>query len=255
MQARSWRDDLRNTAASIQILPVFAGVIMESVRLVNDRTSSFASIADVIRHDQSISAKLISIANSAFYSRGVPITRLQRAMIAVGLEQTKHIITCIILIHGIFKELRLQRDVSRGLTRHALLLSYTAQRLAEKTLKVHPDKAFIAGLIHDIGKVIFCLRDRSYLSWADQVAEAGGDLCGFEREIYGIDHEEIGHCLSIKWRFPEELVEVVSHHHGFGGQTDPLVKVVGIAHSVWTYAKGDLPPEAIMLLPERQRIE
>lgn len=228
---------------------------MECLRLVNDRTSSFASIAHVIRHDQSISAKLISIANSAFYGRGVPIVTLQRAMTAVGLEQTKQIITCIILINGILKGLRLPRDVSKRLTRHALLLSYTSQRLAEKTLTVHPDRAFIGGLLHDIGKVIFCLRDRSYIYWADQVTEPGGDLCGFERDIYGIDHEEAGYYLSIKWRFPKEIVNVVSHHHDFGGQTDSLAKIVGIAQAFWTYAEEDLPAEAILLLPERRRIE
>ncbi len=255
MNTASWRDDLWNTATSTKILPVFDGIIMESLRLINDQTSSFASIENVIRHDQSITAKLISMANSAFYGRGVPIATLRRAMIAVGLEQTKQIITCIILIDGIFKRMRLSRDASQHLTRHALLLSYTAQRLAEKTLLVQPDKAFIAGLIHDIGKGIFCLRDHSYPYLADQVAETGGDLCGFEREIYGIDHEETGYCLSIKWRFPEELVNVVSHHHGLEGQTDPLVEIVRIAQSLWTCAEQDVPPEAAILLPERQRIE
>ncbi len=256
MQTASWRDELLNVATSTTVLPVFDGFIMECLRMASDRTASFGSIADAIRHDQSISAKIVGIANSAFYSRGVPIFTLQRAMVAVGLEQTKEIITCIIFMNGILKHLRLPREACMRLTRHALLVTYTAQKLAEKTLAVHPQKAFIAGLLHDIGKIIFCLRDRSYLAAADQAVAESGDVCGFERATYGVDHEETGYYLSTKWRLPEELVRVVSQHHqSVTDSVDPLVRIVRGAQTFWTQAGQDMPLEAIILSPERQGIE
>jgi hypothetical protein len=57
------------------------------------------------------------------------------------------------------------------------------------------------------------------------------------------------------WRFPEELVRVVSHHHGWGNDTDPLLKIVGIAQTFWTCPEEALAAEAIILLPERRGIE
>lgn len=146
MPSTSCREDLWKRAASTKILSIFDGVVMESLHQANDRTSSFSSIADVIRHHQSISAKSLCIANK----------------VVVGLEQTKQIITCIILASGMFKELSLPRDVKKRLTLHALLLIYTAQGLAD-TISEKPS---------------LCLRDRSHMLWADQVAETGGACAG-----------------------------------------------------------------------------
>jgi putative nucleotidyltransferase with HDIG domain len=255
MRTTAWRERLWDLATSTRILPVSDGVIIESLRLVHDRASSFASIAEAIRNDQSISAKIVSIANSAFYSRGIPILTLQRAMIAVGLEQTKQIITCIIFMNSILKGVRLWGPARTRLARNTLLVTYTAHRLAQKTLMVDPEKAFMAGLMHDVGRIIFCLCDRSYLSSTDRALVEGKDLCGFERQTYGIDHEETGYCLSRKWRFPDELTRVISHHHEYEGDADPLVRIVGIAQAFWNCNEEDLPLEALTLLPERQAIE
>src|SRR5512135_611695 len=95
MQTITLREELLARAEAAKVLPTPNTVISELFRVMNDPNSSFKQLFDVVRYDQAICSKIISIANSAYYSRGSSIMNLERAMIVVGFDEIKNILTCL----------------------------------------------------------------------------------------------------------------------------------------------------------------
>jgi putative nucleotidyltransferase with HDIG domain len=256
MQGESLREELLSRAKTVKVLPTLNTIMDKAFRVLNDKNSSFGQLMDVIKYDQAISCKIVSIANSAFYSRGVPIMTLQRAMISVGFDEIKNIVTCLIFMDNILKQLKLKEEDLKALWKHSLMVAYAAKVLAGKTMLEDPEKMFTVSLLHDIGKVILYMQDPEYRQTFDEAQRAGKDVCAFERTRYGIDHQEIGYYMSMKWRFPEEFTNVIRHHHGMVGENgDPLVRTVRIVDRFCMNPEADLGVEGLILVQERENIE
>ena len=80
------REELLKRARNARTLPMLRGMMNEVFRVMADPDSSFSQLHDVVKYDQAISSKIISIANSPYYNRGTPVTSLERAMVMVGLK-------------------------------------------------------------------------------------------------------------------------------------------------------------------------
>ena len=250
------REELLNKAKTVKVLPTLNTIMDKTFQVLNDKNSSFGQLMDVIKYDQAISSKIISIANSAFYSRGVPIMTLQRAMISVGFDEIKNIVTCLIFMDNILKQLKLKEEDLKALWKHSLMVAYAAKVLAGKTMTEDPEKMFTVSLLHDIGKVIFYMHDPEYRQSLDEAQREGKDVCVFEKSRYGIDHEEIGYYMSMKWRFPEEFTSVIRHHHGMVGDNGgSLVHTVRIVDRFCMNPETDLGVEGMILQQEKANIE
>ena len=256
MQSESLREELLHKAKTVKVLPTVTTIIDNAFRVLNDKNSSFGQLMDVIKYDQAISSKIISIANSAFYSRGVQIMTLQRAMISVGFDEIKNIVTCLIFMDNILKQLKLKEEDLRALWKHSLTVACAAKLLAGRTMTEDPEKVFTVSLLHDIGKVILYMHDPTYRPSMDEAQREGKDVCGFERNKYGVDHEEIGYYMAIKWRFPEEFTAVIrQHHRAVGENGDALIRIVRIVDRFCMNPDADLGVEGMFLVQERENIE
>ena len=110
MQSSSPREDLLSRAETMKVLPTLNAVIDEVLRVLADENSSFNRLFNVVRYDQAISSKVISIANSAYFGRGFQITNLERAMVAIGFDEIKRIVMCLVFL----KEMLHQRNFSQA---------------------------------------------------------------------------------------------------------------------------------------------
>jgi putative nucleotidyltransferase with HDIG domain len=255
MHTESRRQELLARATTLRLFPVPSVVIKKVFEVLSDANCSFSHLFDVIRYDQSISAKIISLANSSYYSRGTEISDLERAVNTIGFEEVKKTLTALLLLSEIPKESRLGEEDLRVLWKHSLAVAYSAKILASKALLEDPEKTFTAALLHDIGKIVFYTHGAEYGTTVEEANRTGRDLSIMERERYGIDHQEIGYCVARKWKFPEAFCTVIGHHHNgkVAGGGDVLVRLIWTADEF--YGAGALSsPEGMILARERGRI-
>ncbi len=254
MQTAAIRDELLARAETGKVLPTLNSVISELLRIMNDRNSSFNQIFNIVKYDQAISSKIISIANSAYYARGCKILNLERAMIVIGLEEIQNIVVCLAFLKEMLQRWKLsQRDLAT-LWKHSLGVAYAARALSTKTLAEDPEKAFTVSILHDIGKIIFSTYGDEYQRLVLLARKTGRDLCTLEQETFGIDHQEVGYFMAVKWRFPEEFCAVIRGHHGKPDGEDRLLDIVRVADAFIDNPAADLGAEGIILQGENDRI-
>jgi putative nucleotidyltransferase with HDIG domain len=254
MQTTTLKEELLARADTVKVLPTLNTVISELFRVMNDPNSSFKQLFDVVRYDQAIGSKIISIANSAYYSRGSSITNLERAMIVIGFEEIKNILMCLAFLKEILNRWKLSQTDIAVLWTHSLAVGYAAKVLAARTMAEEPEKAFTIAILHDLGKVLFYSYGDQYRKIEREANENGRDICTLERETFGIDHQEVGYYISRKWRFPEEFSTVIRRHHGPPDRRDPLSDLVRIADAFVTNPRSDLGAEGIILSREKEWI-
>jgi putative nucleotidyltransferase with HDIG domain len=254
MQALSLRDEVLTKAETAKILPTLNSVVAELFRVMNDRNSSFNQIFNIVRYDQSISAKIISIANSAYYNRGNKVTNLERAMIVIGFEEIKNIVMCLACLKEILNQWKLsQRDLAH-LWKHSLSVAYAARILSSRTMADEPEKAFTVAIVHDIGKVVFYTFGDQYRAMTEKAKREGKSIHVLEKEAFGVDHQEVGYLMSVRWRFPEEFSRVIRRHHGTRDGMDALVDLIRVADTFVDDPSADLGAEGIILNSEKERI-
>lgn len=250
------REELIDKAKTLRVMPTLHSIIERLFVILDDKNSSFSELNDVIKYDQAISSKIIGIANSAYYSRGVEIFSLQRAMITMGFEEVKNIVMCLLFVENILKELKLRADILLELWTHSVFVACAARVLAGRIFGEDPQKVFTIALLHDIGKVLFYMTVEDYGDLVKDAHSKGKPLNREERNVFGTDHEELGYILSVKWQFPEEFSQVIRHHHDgkVPDKYEPLLKLVRAADKFSTASIHDSDPEAFILLKERDGI-
>lgn len=254
MHALSLRDEVLAKAETAKILPTLNSIVAELFRVMNDRNSSFNQVFSIVRYDQAISSKIISIANSAFYNRGNRVANLERAMIVIGFEEIKNIVMCLACLREILNQWKLsQRDLAH-LWKHSLAVAYAAKFLGSRIMADEPEKAFTVAILHDIGKVVFYTLGDRYRVMTDKAKKEGMSIHTLEKEAFGVDHQEVGYLMSVKWRFPEEFSAVIRMHHGTRDGKDALVDLIRVADAFMDDPSADLGAEGIILTSEKERI-
>ena len=134
---------------------------------------------------------------------------LRRAMTALGLDEVKSVLLCTLFYDGVLKKMGLRKKEFSALWSHSLLAAFAASLLCGEEQR-ETEKAFTAGLLHDIGKVPlqllyhYDLEDKR-VSW--------DEVCAEERNRFDTDHEEIGSYMAKEWKLPEEYRQAIRLHH------------------------------------------
>lgn len=187
--------------------------VSELIRLINDPKSSAKDLKEVIQLDPPLTAKLLKLANSAYYGFPRTIGDIQDAVVCVGFNELKEL-ALNQKISQIFNE----DDVFAGYSRlllwkHSVAVAVCGKLIYQRTFNDQGGTAYVAGLIHDIGIVIedqFLLD--SFFQILDEVG-GGADLYETENKILGYDHTDIGNAIAIDWNFPDETVAAIRYHH------------------------------------------
>jgi putative nucleotidyltransferase with HDIG domain len=218
-------------ASMDHLLPI-PQVALKVLRMIEDQGHAIQKIAEEIRKDQVISARAIQLANSAMFAKRHAIESLDQALIYLGTDQVVKLVISA-AVQGYFDQSSSGYSLCKGgLYHHALGCAMVAEALAIKTGKVEPRKAYTAGLLHDIGKVVL---DQyvapAYPLFYRQAMEKNENLLTIERRLLGIDHAEAGRMLAQQWSFPESLAHAIRYHHhpGKEGPFKPLAILVYLA--------------------------
>jgi putative nucleotidyltransferase with HDIG domain len=205
-------DDIINGIATLNPIPPVATQIMA---LAEDENSSTSDIADLIIHDPSITASLLKICNSAFFGLPCKVESVRDAIALLGLDQ----IVELVLINGTAENFKDEPDgygLGEGeLWHHAVLSAHVAKVLAQNHgLAYKKHLVFTAGLLKDIGKIIMGrFVAFSYEKINILVHSKGYSFNEAEKEIIGMNHEELGARVGKKWRFNDKLIYIIRNHH------------------------------------------
>jgi putative nucleotidyltransferase with HDIG domain len=240
-QLEMLREEVLARAGATRTLPTLNGMMNEVLRIMDDPCSSFSQLFAVVRYDQAISSRIISIANSTYYSRGAPVEGLERAMIVVGLEEVKRIVMCLVFLKGITAQWRLEQNDTAVIFIHSLNVAHAAKTLSAKMTAEEPGKAFTVSILHDIGKAILYGYGDCYRKLVNEASLGEKDICELERAEFGIDHQEAGHCMSMKWGFPKVFSAAILDHHSPHNGKVPLIDIVRDADAFASGREDALP--------------
>ncbi len=202
--------DLITGSTRVSSLPEIFIMINE---VVNDPTSSFSDISKVVNLDTALSARLLKIVNSSFYSFPSNIETVTHAIAVIGTEQL-HDLALATTILSTFKGIP-DTIVNMNLFwRHSLGVAIIARNLAIHCRETNPERFYLAGILHDVGRLIILenLPEESKEIVSRQ-NEVGGIMWQIEREVLGFDHADVGAALARAWKLPLSLEEIIGNHH------------------------------------------
>ena len=235
-------DDLVRLAARAGDLPALPDVAMRVAAIASDPDGSMRDLEAAVARDQAIAARVLRLSNSAYYGLPGHVSTLGRAILVIGAAKLKAVVLAA-CTESLFHR-RHSNFPGRVLWEHSLATALVARHIA--TLCGYPDReeALVAGLLHDIGKVVMDTNDTE--KYRDVILRVTGRRETFvtaEREIFGFDHAQVGGLVTRRWSLAESLSEAVRCHHDpeTSGGHQAIAAIVSLANSVCV--KLEIGPE------------
>lgn len=201
--------------------------------VLNDAHSTAKEAAEAIGKDTSLSTKLLKLVNSAFYGFPVKVDTLSRAVTIVGSRQLTTLALGISVI-ALFKDLPGGLVDMRSFWKHSIACGVFASTLADPQAGGEVERLFVAGLLHDVGRLVLYRNLPRHAAHVLATARLERILLReAERRLLGFDHATLAGMLLRKWRFPESLEKAVRHHHGgLAHLSMPLPATVHVADAI-----------------------
>jgi HD-like signal output (HDOD) protein len=205
-------DAIRQNVGAMGDLPSLPRTYHELTQALADPEVSLQKIARIVEHDVGISAKILQLVNSAFFGLSRSITNIQSAVNYIGISTLKNLVMSV-EVFRVFQPKRLLRGFSlEKVQYHSRLAAHIAARLPVP--KHLTDTVFVAGMLHDVGKLILAVKFPD--AFENTLAEAEKEHCALyrvEERERGFSHAEIGAYLLGLWGIPFNVVEAVAFHH------------------------------------------
>ena len=235
---------LGEIAGALGDLPVLPEVALKAMRVADDPDWDLKKLDVTIRRDQALAARFLRLANSAFFGARCSVTTLDRAINLVGITRVRSVLLASAL-EGLH-ESKKSNFKGKVLWEHALATGCVSQHLATKHRLCDPEEAFMAGLLHDIGRPVM---DHVFKAQYAEVIEmvASGVAASFlsaEQRVFRFDHTDVGFVVVTAWDFPPAIAEAIRFHHdpAMAKVHPPLCATISLANNMC--AKAELGPDA-----------
>jgi len=193
-------------------LPVFPQMLVQMKKVTSNEHASVKDLAEIILKDQSLTSKILSVANSAYYGFYAKVSTITQAIIVLGFESVKNIALGLSVYNGLSSFVK--TPSIQQFWEHSLATGVCAELLAEKLGYSPSEEALVAGLIHDVGKLLLVhLCPEEYREVEKVIAEHNAYSYVVEASLLGVTHAQAGELLTRKWGLPGSLTDVVAQHH------------------------------------------
>jgi len=202
---------IQDAIARIQTLPTLPSILSQILATVGDPDASAVELSRHIAADQSLSAGLLKVVNSASYGHYRRVDTITQAVVILGFYEVRNLALAAVAFRSFPRG---HSDYDRvQLWRHSLATAIATERCA-KMFRVPSENAFMAGLLHDIGKVVLdALYPDRFRECARRARLEQRPVRELEHEIFGMDHADVGALLGQRWLLPPTLVAVLQSHH------------------------------------------
>ncbi len=194
-------------------LPSLPDIFSRIVEIMSDPISSADDFANVIQKDPALTARLLKVVNSAFYGFGSKIGTISRAVAIIGTKELYAL--CLgTSVMTIFRDIPNALVNMPSFWKHSIACGVVAKLLAQKKNIFETERFFVAGLLHDIGRLIIFKHLPEHANQTLALAtESQKLLFETENEVLGFDHAKAGGILIKKWKLPEDLGHMIRFHH------------------------------------------
>jgi putative nucleotidyltransferase with HDIG domain len=198
-------------------LPPFPAVALKALKVLSGTESSLRELCDLIRNDAAFSAEILRVANSPLIAFSKQITNILQASMLLGFQRLRSLVITVGLREYMKESVS---DAMERCWRHSLACALLAERTA-RAVAVDKEFVYTGGILHDIGRVALAtaLPD-GYARLLAKSAQWPQDLLASERELFGMDHCEVGRSLVTDWELPRAFFDVVACHHESFAQVD-----------------------------------
>ncbi len=211
------REDIRLAVRNIRNLPTLPTVVTRILEAAQDKSANAKQVAEIVSNDQSISAKVLQLANSAFYGFSRQITTITQTVVILGFDTVRSLALSVSTFNTLSQNLEESNFDRGGFWLHSIGCGVATRPIAKKLGIRDAGTLFVAGILHDLGKVILDNYFREPYELAVQKMKSERRAAHeVEMEIMNIDHAEVGGWLASRWHFPPSLIVPVQYHH------DPL---------------------------------
>ncbi|MEJ2170278.1 MAG: HDOD domain-containing protein [Desulfobacterales bacterium] len=204
----------RRVLQRVEDLPPMPQIVLRAREIMADQTAGISNLVNLLQNDQSIVTKVLRLSNSACYGLSGKISTVQHAAVLLGQKTLSEVITMAGVSDLMGKELPGYGMDAGDLWRHSLAVGFGAQYLAERLKPQLSDDAFVAGLIHDGGKIIldeYVLQRKA--EFETFLADGEQTYLEAEKDLLGVDHSEIAADICKKWILPEAIHHPIRWHH------------------------------------------
>ncbi len=243
-------------------IPSFPPVMAKLLELSGDGTASMEDLARIVKTDPGISAKVLGLVNSAFYGLRQNITNIPEAVVYLGFDAVKRLALGVTVFETLIRPGKQKRFDRIFFWRHCLCVAALSMAIAEETQAADPGKAYIGGLLHDLGKIMFDLQACvDYGDFIFTLARSTGPMITEERELMGMGHDDAGAYYGSLWNLPESIVLALKYHHqrydhlDLSSEDSRLISVVSLADFLaWTQGMGSFAVDRLPILqPEIEK--
>lgn len=204
---------IKRKLESLRKLPTIPTLISKVLEVIDNPKASAATIAAAIERDQSLTARILRVANSPFYGFSRRISTIDLAVVVMGTNTIREIILSLVVQKFFNNSVNKVFNI-KAFWEYSLFCGSTARLLARKLGYKLAGEAFVTGLMHDIG--ILILADNfpgKFKEILKKVNNENLNLPDTERSIIDCDHAEIGAFIAQKWNLPEQLCAAILNHH------------------------------------------
>ncbi|MBZ5642920.1 MAG: HDOD domain-containing protein [Acidobacteriia bacterium] len=225
-------DRLRSRIIKIDAMPAIPVILRPLLRCLDQPAEQvdMNRIVELVSYDKSIAAQCIRMANSALFARSTPAETVRTAVLSLGMWRVRD----LLFSNSLSQVIPTNRWVvdPSVFWRHSLGCALVARRFAEIIGYPDPEKAYLAGLLHDIGVLVNCMVAPEEFKIAIQKAAAEQiPLNEAEQATLGFTHCDSGRILGEAWKIPPDLIDAIELHHDIGdpNRGGPLVAMVHLS--------------------------
>jgi len=228
----SFTETIRERVQGIETMPAIPAVFLPLLKLLSS-SGEEAKVDEVVRlvsYDNTIAAQCLRVAGSPLFGLAQPPKSIKGAVISLGLRRVETILlTCCLGQAFPAKKWVLDPVV---FWRHSLGCAMVCRKFSEKLATADAEKAYMAGLLHDIGFMVNCLVfSKEFATAMERACQEEIPLDEAEQATMGFTHCDTGRALAEKWKLADDVIEVIAHHHAIeqSQKAQPLVALVHLS--------------------------
>jgi putative nucleotidyltransferase with HDIG domain len=240
--------DVKRFIKQFHDLPTTPALLGKILSLIKDETKSTDEIIDLISHDQAMAERVLRIANSAFFAHSGQIKDIQQAVLFLGLDRIKSIAVAMTVMNifpapGTFH--------IENLWLHSYEVAFLSAMMSERIALTQPQECFLAGLLHDIGRILLYTMDHTLFN----TIETTDTMLEQETASFGCTHAEAGAWFAEGIGLPSGIVTTIKFHHKPSAAPDDMsmVSVVSMAEALTRMFRPRVEDDGIWI-PEHDAI-
>lgn len=228
----------RFTPVDLYEIPTLPTIVVQALKVLQNPNSDGRAVERVIVNDPAISAKILRVANSAFFGYSRRVKTIAEAVRVLGFTNVQGMIISV----GAFDAFRTERLNLPDFWKHSIATA-TAARFLSPQVGCSPDEAFMAGILHDIGKLIFAVQATPGYHQVLELRRGTAAMSSLEAErtLYEFTHPEVGEMVAERWDLPAKYVAAIAHHHHpeAAGDERRFCALIGLADQAAYAVPGD----------------